>query len=312
MGDPPMSLIITYVSSKGCVIVGDKRKIAYFGDRENRKKLEKELYEGKIKNEKELRKRAEELGITLNIRDDAKKVRSIGDVVIGEVSLKTPFEAKRRRIYATTNAYQIVELVGSNITKLEKGESSIIIFGNKITKELTGKLLKKRWKKKTNLKEVSKLLEEVLEEVAKKTPTISQEHDKFIKTPRLDKRKAHKLLRETIVRDVKVLQKWRATLKMELIKKSEQIKMASKIIKEGEIGQVINIDEDKIEVKLSPKVEAYNIKWKKVAKPGENVLMIAEKPGKVKVGDLVVIEKENLQIKDKKIPLQCNVILCKI
>jgi hypothetical protein len=127
----------------------------------------------------------------------------------------------------------------------------------------------------------------------------------------LDKRKAHRLLRETILRDVKTLQKWRAKLQKELIKKSEQIKMASKIIKEGEIGRVIKIDNDKIEVKLAPNVEAFNIKWKRVAKPGENVLMLKEKPGEVNVGDLVVIEDENLQVKDKKIPLQCNVILCK-
>lgn len=306
-----MSLIITYISSKGCVIIGDKRKIAYLGSAQNRRKLERELYDGNIKTEEELRSRAEQLGITLNITDDAKKVRSIGDVVVGEVSLKTPFEAKRRRIYATTGAYQVIELVGSNITKFEKGESSIVIFGNRITKKLAGKLLKRHWKKKTSLKEVSKLLKKTLREVAAKTPTISPEYDMYIKTPRLDKREAHRLLRETILRDVKTLQKWRAKLQKELIKKSEQIKMASKIIKEGEIGQVINIDNDKIEVKLAPNVEAFNIKWKKVAKPGENVLMIKEKPGKVNVGDLVVIEDENLQIKDKKIPLQCNVILCK-
>ncbi|MDI9624379.1 MAG: DUF2121 domain-containing protein [Methanothermobacter sp.] len=307
-----MSLIITYTSSKGCVIIGDKRKIAYLGSPQKRKELEKELYDGNIKTEEELRAKAEELGIRLNIRDDARKVRSIGDVVVGEVSLKTPFEAKRRRIYATTGAYQIIELIGSNITKFEKGESSIVIFGNTITKKLASRLLKKHWKKKTSLKEVSKLLAKILEEVAARTPTISPEYDMYIKTPRLDKRKAHRLLRETILRDVKTLQKWRAKLQKELLKKSEQIKMASKIITEGEIGRVINVDNDKIEVKLAPNVQAFNIKWKKVAKPGENVLMLKEKPGEVKVGDLVIIENENLQIKDKKIPLQCNVILCKI
>jgi len=46
-----MSLIITYISSKGCVIAGDKRRIAYFGDKSSREVLEEELYTGKIKSD---------------------------------------------------------------------------------------------------------------------------------------------------------------------------------------------------------------------------------------------------------------------
>ncbi len=207
-----MSLIMSYVGRKGCVIAGDKRRIAYFGDKSNREILEEELHEGAIINDNELQKRAADLGITLKITDDACKVRSIGEVVVGEVSFRSPFETRRRRIYGTTNGYQIVELLGSDISKMEKGESSIVVFGNKKTKEMANEIIKKKWKTKTTLKGISDIFEEVMVEVAKKTPSISNGHDIFIKHPKLDKKEAQKLLRETILRDVKILQKWREKL----------------------------------------------------------------------------------------------------
>ena len=46
-----MSLIIAYVGKKGCVMASDKRKIGYFGDKQNLKTLEDELYSGKIDND---------------------------------------------------------------------------------------------------------------------------------------------------------------------------------------------------------------------------------------------------------------------
>ena len=90
-----------------CNSWGQKRRIAYFGDKSNREILEEELHAGAIKNDDELQKRASDLGITLKITDDACKVRSIGEVVVGEVSFRSPFETRRRRIYGTTNGYQI-------------------------------------------------------------------------------------------------------------------------------------------------------------------------------------------------------------
>ena len=66
-----MSLIIAYIGKKGCVMAGDKRKIGYFGNKANLKKLEDELYTGIIKSDEEFEKRAEELGITIKITDDA-------------------------------------------------------------------------------------------------------------------------------------------------------------------------------------------------------------------------------------------------
>ncbi len=44
-----MSLIITYIGRKGCVIAGDKRRIGFYGPEQAREKLEEELYSGQIK-----------------------------------------------------------------------------------------------------------------------------------------------------------------------------------------------------------------------------------------------------------------------
>lgn len=306
-----MSLIMSYIGRKGCVIAGDKRRIAYFGDKSNREILEEELHAGAIKNDDELQKRAADLGITLKITDDACKVRSIGEVVVGEVSFRSPFETRRRRIYGTTNGYQIVELLGSDISKMEKGESSIVVFGNKKTKEMANEIIKKKWKTKTTLKEISDIFKEVMVEVAKKTPSISNGHDIFIKHPKLDKKEAQKLLRDTILRDVKILQKWREKLQEDLLEKAESIKLASKILNEGEIGRVVSIDENRLEIILGKNVQAFDINWKPLAKPGEKVLMLSDESADVVVGDLAVIENENLCLKRNNSPLKCDFILCK-
>ena len=75
-----MSLIIAYVGKKGCVMAGDKRRIAYFGSKEERELLEQEIYTGEITNDEELYARAEELEISLKITDDATKVKSLENV----------------------------------------------------------------------------------------------------------------------------------------------------------------------------------------------------------------------------------------
>ena len=54
-----MSLIIAYIGKKGCVIAADKRRIAFFGEKENRELLEADMYSGDITTDEELYKRAE-------------------------------------------------------------------------------------------------------------------------------------------------------------------------------------------------------------------------------------------------------------
>lgn len=180
---------------KGCVMASDKRRIAYFGDKENREKLEEEIYSGSIKNDEDLKKRSDELNITLKISDDANKIRYIENVIVGEVSSRTTFETRRKRIYGTTYGYQIIEMLGSDITHSEKGENAIILFGNKISKAMANDLISKKWKSSFSLKYMGEIFESVLEEVASKTPSLGKKCDVMIVHPELDKKKFSRISR---------------------------------------------------------------------------------------------------------------------
>ncbi len=306
-----MSLVITYIGSKGCVIAGDKRRIGFYGPERAREMLEEELYSGKIKTQEELLKKSDEHGITLKISDDADKIREIGDVVVGEVMSRTTFETKRKRIYATTGAYNMIELIGSEIKTVKSGGSSIIVFGNKYTQELAEKSIKKYWKSKINLIAVGKIFESVMEEVAHETPSVSPEYDVMIKYPTIKVKEAKELLRTTILQDVKELEMWRNQLQETQIKTSKSIQMATKIIIGGNIGIVEYIKGNEIGIILDEGVKALDTEWKTLAKPCETIIMTVQNQSNVSKGDLAIIENENLCIKRTKESLNCDFILCK-
>lgn len=300
-----------YIGSRGSVIIGDKRRVGFLGDEKAREMLEEELYSGSIKTKEELVKRAAELQISLKISDNAEKVREIGDVVVGEVKFKTPFETRRKRIYGTTGYYNIVKLLGSEIKRVQGGESSIVVFGNKITKEMANQAMKQHWKTRITLKEIGEIFKQVMEEVAQTTPSVSPEYDLIIKHPPLNKKDARELLRSTILQDVKELGKWRDELREDMLKKAQSIQMASKIIDQGEVGRVRKVDGNQIEIELGKGVEALDLEWNILSKPGEMVLMETDQPEDVSVDDVVVIEKEDLCIKRTKSSLTCGFILCR-
>ena len=306
-----MSLIMSYIGRNGCVMAGDKRRIGFFGDKEKREKLEEYLYAGAILTDDELLKVAKEQGITLKIGDNAKKVRIIGNVAVGEVRFKTPFETKRKRIYGTTNGYIITELVGSHIDKVENGDSSIIVFGNKITKAKANELIKKYWKSKPSLENVSEVFKQVMEEISRITPSVSKEYDIHTLEVKLDKKEAQALLRETLVKDVKDLQEMREGLRKQLDNTAKSIEMASKIVLEGEIGMIKSIEGEKLKILLKEGIQALDMEWNVIANSGNMIEMNIDDPSSVRIGDMAVIENENLCIKRTKSNLQCNVILCK-
>ena len=233
-----MSLIIAYVGKKGCVMAGDKRRIAYFGSKDERELLEQEIYSGEITSDEELYKRAEELEISLKITDDATKVKSLESVAVGEVSSRGAMETKRKRIYGTTNGFQIVELTGSEIVNVKRGESSIIVFGNKITKSLANDMLKNRWKPSFSLKYMGDIFGQIIEEISNKTPSVGTKYDVVIEQTSLSKEKIQDYLDEVVERDVNLLAKFRTKLKEDLLKQNETIKLASTIIDEGPVGIV--------------------------------------------------------------------------
>ncbi|MEN6553220.1 MAG: DUF2121 domain-containing protein [Methanobacterium sp.] len=306
-----MSLIMSYIGSNGCVMAGDKRRIGFFGDKEKREKLEEYLYSGAIQTDEELVKVAKEQEVTLKISDDARKIRSIDDVVVGEVRFKTPFETKRKRIYGTTNGYIITELTGSDIKKVENGASSIVVFGNKVTKQMANEIIKKHWKSKASLENEESVFKRVMDEISGKTPSVSKDYDIIIKHSGMDKREAQKHLREILIKDVKELQEWREGLRQQLNTNAKSIQMASKIINEGEIGKVQSINGDKIGILLDKSVQALDMEWNVIAGPGGLIEMNTDDPSSVKIGDVAVIENENLCIRRTKCSLTCNVILCR-
>ncbi|WP_409199636.1 DUF2121 domain-containing protein [Methanobrevibacter sp. DSM 116169] len=307
-----MSLIIAYVGKKGCVMASDKRRIAYFGSEENRNSLEEEIYSGRISSDEELHKRANEFKVAIKITDDANKLRTIEDAIVGEVSSKGSFEVKRKRIYGTTMGYQIVELVGSEIVSRNKHEKAIVLFGNKYSKTLAEKLISQKWKPSISLKFMGDIFEEILEEVANQTPSVGKNFDVFIKNPSMDSQSAQKYLDEIVDRDIKLLSKFRQKLEEDLLENKKTIELASKIIDEGEIGEVVEIDNNMLKVVLNEDVQAFNGNWKQLAKPKDEVVMISEKEDEINIGDKVVIENEKLCLEKNKSNLMCDIILCNL
>lgn len=306
-----MSLIIAYIGKKGCVMASDKRKIGYFGDKKNLEILESELYNGNISNDDDFEKRASELGISIKITNDANKLKIVGNTVRGEVSNKGTFETKRRRIYGTTNGYQIVELLGSETTSRKAGEKGIIIFGNKFAKKMAETLISRKWKSSQSLRYMGDIFGEVITEVASKTPTVGKNFDVLHQEPKFSSSEAQKHLNITIDNDIKVLVKFRQDLTEQIVQQSITIDMANKIIDKGEIGSVVSIDGNMLQVKLNDKTQAMDGNWKQLVAPGENVLMFSDSDN-VAIGDKVVIENENLCLKKDKSSLKCDIILCSL
>lgn len=308
-----MSLIIAYIGKKGCVIAADKRRIAFFGEKENRELLEADMYSGDITTDEELYKRAEELDVVLKISDDACKVRTVEDVALGEVTTRGSMETKRKRIYGTTNAYQIVELSGSNVTNITKGSSSIIVFGNKIAKSLANDLIQKRWKPSFSLKYMGDIFGGIIKDIASKSPSLGKEYDVIIKQDSsLSKITGQNHLDKIVEMDVDLLSKYRTRLTEDLIKINETIQLSSTIIDEGFIGYVDKIDGNMLEVQLDEAVGAFDMNWKTLASPGDNVIVFIEDSGDVEIGDEVVIEDEHLCLKKNKQTLNCDIILCRV
>ena len=306
-----MSLIIAFIGKKGCVMASDKRKIGYFGDKENLKVLEDELYKGMISNDDDFLARARELGVSIKITDDASKLKVVGNCVRGEVSSKGTFETRRKRIYGTANGYQVVELLGSETQSRKAGDNGLIIFGNQYAKLKAETLIKRKWKHSQSMRYMGETFQSIIEEIASQTPTVGKNVDVMIQQPKFDKTQAQKHLNITIDHDIKVLTKFRQELTEKLVQQSLDIEMANKIINQGEIGKVVNVDGNMLFVQLNDKTQAVDGNWKQKAAPGQNVLMFTESDN-VKIGDKVIIENEDLCLKKDKSSLKCDIILCSL
>lgn len=81
-----MTLVIAFIGEQGVVMAGDMREIAFGGNDSFIEELERELYSGSITSDRDLAERADEIGVTIRVRDDRTKVSQQGGVLIGEVS----------------------------------------------------------------------------------------------------------------------------------------------------------------------------------------------------------------------------------
>ena len=238
-------------------------------------------------------------------------MKVVGNCVRGEVSTKGTFETRRRRIYGTTNGYQMVELLGSDTQSRKAGDKGIIIFGNKYAKQLAENLISRKWKPSQSLRYMGEVFEDILTEVASKTPTVGDKFDVLIQQPVFTNSEAQRHLNLTIDHDIKVLTKFRQELTEQIVQQRIAVDMANKIISKGDIGRVVNVDGNMVYVQLNDKTQAMDSNWKQLAGPGQNVLMFTESDN-VKIGDKVTIENEDLCLKKDKSSLRCDIILCSL
>jgi len=164
---------------------------------------------------------------------------------------------------------------------------------------------------KISLKAIAEIFKSIIKEVSSNTPTVSKEYDLLVKYPSLNIKQSNELIRNTIIKDVKELEKIRSDLRDQMVNAAKSIEMASKIMEEGEVGRILKIQGNNVEIILNKGVEALDTDWNLKVKSGELVTMTVEKPELVSIGDVAVIENENLCIMRTKCDLKCNVILCK-
>lgn len=306
-----MVLIIAYIGKKGCVMVSDKRKITYFGDNENLYLLEDDVCTGRISSEEELYKRADKLDINIRITDNNIRIATIDDAIKGEISTKSASETKRRRVYGTTNGYQIIELVDSKIISSEMGEKAIIVFGNKFAKIQAEKLISQKWKSSLSLKYIGDIFKEIISEISYLTPSVGEKSDILIKQPEFSPSEAREYLINEVEKDVKILDKYKTILESE-DKFEYSGNINSKILENGDVGTVFSVDDNMVEVKLNNQTQAFDRKGRCLASAGGKVIMFCSGYSSPQIGDEVVMENGNIYLKKDSSILNCNIILCSL
>jgi len=135
-----VSLVMAFSGRESAIVGGDRRSITFFGEAEA---LEEELYNGRIRTDEELVRRAEELGTRILVSDSRDKVWKRGPVLVGEVTEVSPGSDRRRRIYVTPGRYLLVDISEDRAVVKMEGGTSLVILGNKITKRLANERLGK-------------------------------------------------------------------------------------------------------------------------------------------------------------------------
>jgi len=190
-----MSLILLFKSKRGAIISSDKRVIDFYPASKS-DNLEEELYNGDIKTDYELKKRAEELGVNISIRDNKKKITSKGGVLIGQVTSFEQRELKLRRVYSVPGYYLIIDVVKGKVERTEEDGSAFVILGNKITKREAYATIKREWSGKADMVEIEEVIKKAMENCSNKTASVSKEYDMLVSAEGVGKERVMELLRE--------------------------------------------------------------------------------------------------------------------
>jgi hypothetical protein len=171
-----MTHVIAFLGKKDAVMTGDLRKITFEGNKPDREKLEKELYNGAIVTDDELEKKARDFGVGIIVKDCKSKISEKNGILIGEVSSVEGGVVKKRRLYASAGNYAIAELRDSEITLTSHAKgSNLIVLGNDFTKQVANKCFKDNWTKKNTFQDAVKILMLCMETAARKTASVSQQ-----------------------------------------------------------------------------------------------------------------------------------------
>ena len=171
-----MTLVIAFIGEKGAVMTGDLREITFEGNKPDREKLEKELYNGAIVTDDELAKKARDFGVGIIFKDFKSKISERNGILVGEVSSVEDEVVKKRRLYASAGNYAIAELRDSEITLTSNAKgSNLIVLGNDFTKQVANKCFKENWTKKNTFQNAVKILILCMETAARKTASVSKQ-----------------------------------------------------------------------------------------------------------------------------------------
>jgi len=171
-----MTLVIAFIGKNGAVMTGDLREITFEGEKQNREKLEKDLYNGTIVTDDELAKKAREFGVGITVTDCKSKISERDGILIGEVSSSEGGVTKKRRLYASAGNHAIAEIRDSEITLTSHAKgSNLIVLGNDFTKQVANKCFKDNWTKKSTFQDAIKILILCMETAARKTASVSKQ-----------------------------------------------------------------------------------------------------------------------------------------
>jgi|LGVF01.1.fsa_nt_gb hypothetical protein len=195
-----MTLVVAFTGRIGAVICGDRREIRFYegGDVET---LEHELYNGSIRTDDELMKRASSLGVPIEIRDDKNKIFLSGDhgVLVGVVTSRSAATERQRRMYLAPGRYLIAEVMDGGVKITKTGESVFLAFGSAVAQKISYDVLN-RAKQPKKLSDAVALLMRAMESVSQKTASVSRAYD-VMQTPPMPG-DPEKSLRKALLRDV--------------------------------------------------------------------------------------------------------------